>query len=203
MQLWTIEDMEFVKAALANKVLYCTWDRVDPEWAQAYLWMIQQMNERGIKCDSPPMWAWQRWSEDSKEPVLVKGEFVCIELDVPDELVLLSDFNAWHGVLNGWYCSLSKAEDELVNKDGDPAPEVIQASWPRIFDLNIKTPDGWCRQGDVVQATFPFLKKEWIKHIEYGVRLYDWRRDGSDEEEPDESGGRHSAPPPQRPVRQP
>lgn len=195
MQLWMIEDMEFVKAALANEVLYCTWDHSDGDFAQAYLWMIQQMNARGIKCDGPPMWAWQRWSDESQKPVLVKGDYACIELDVPDELVLLSDYSAWFCVVNGWYRSFSEAEDEDVYKHGEPAPEVIHASWPRIFDLNIRTPDGWCVQGVTVQAAFPCLKKEWIKHIEYGVRLFDWLRDGPDDES-DESGGRQNNPAP-------
>ena len=190
MRLWMIEDMEFVKAALANEVLYCTWDHVERDFAQAYLWMMQQMSARGIECNNPPMWAWQRWNDDSHKPVLVKGEYACIELEVPDELVLLSDFNAWHGVLNGWYCSYSKAEDDLVNKYGDPAPEVIWASWPRIFNLNIRTPDGWCVQGVTVEAAFPFFRREWIKNIEYGVRLFNWMQDGPDDDGADEVGGR-------------
>lgn len=182
MRLWEVEEKEFVEAALATDVLYGTWDHVDWYYAQAYQWMMQQMNERGIKCDCPPMWAWQRWSDESQKPVLVKGDYACIELDVPDELVLLSDFSAWDCVLNGWYRSFSEAEDKDVYKHGEPAPEVIHASWPRIFDLNIRTPDGWCVQGVTVQATFPCLRKEWIKGVEYGVRLYDWLTDDPDAE---------------------
>ncbi|MBZ0134893.1 MAG: DUF3841 domain-containing protein [Planctomycetes bacterium] len=190
MLLWKIEDMEFVKAALANEVLYCTWDHTEAHFTQAYLWMMQQMSARNIKCSNPPMWAWQRWGDGSTKPVLYKGEDACIELEVPDELVLLSDYNAWHCVLNGSHCSFTEAEDEEVHKNGDPAPEVIWASWPRIFDLNFRTPDGWCRQGVTVQATFPYFKREWIKHIEYGVRLYDWLRDDTDEDGADEVDGR-------------
>src|SRR5690606_31612297 len=84
-------------------------------WLDSYKWLVKQMNLRGIKCENPPIWAWYQWDEARKDPDLIGGghgkigvEHVCIEIEVPDELVLLSCFHTWGLVLNNWYCSLSE-----------------------------------------------------------------------------------------------
>lgn len=39
-------------------------------------------------------------------------KYVCIEFEIPDNQVLLSDFNAWHYVLNNSWNDDSKNEEE-------------------------------------------------------------------------------------------
>jgi hypothetical protein len=73
---------------------------------------------------------------------------VRLELELDPAEALLSDFDAWHAVLNRGYLGLSVAEDEawyrrfeaaVPNRWAWPPPEPwysdILTSWERIFDL--------------------------------------------------------------------
>lgn len=55
-------------------------------------------------------------------------ECVLLEVELREEDVLISDFEAWHCVLNRWYL-LWEDEDE------DQPPLSIKESWERIFEL--------------------------------------------------------------------
>jgi hypothetical protein len=80
-----------------------------------------------------------------------------IELDVPDELVLLSHFGAWHCVLNDHY--LVTSDDELAGMFDHPRHEV-EASWLKIFDQSaIAAVPGY---DDVYQATFPTIELDYV-----------------------------------------
>ena len=62
-------------------------------------------------------------------PVGTSG--VCLTVDIPDNKVLLSDFDAWHCVLNNWFCPLTNEEDELF--ENEKGNLTIEESWDRIF----------------------------------------------------------------------
>jgi len=60
---------------------------------------------------------------------------VLLEIDISYEKVLLSDFQAWHYVLNGW--TLKDHENEDID---------MEKSWERIFDLEfLKRHPDWGR----------------------------------------------------------
>jgi hypothetical protein len=94
---------------------------------------------------------------------------VFLSLDVPDEYVMLLDFDAWHYPLNYWYLAGRRAADHFERRcraAGSPLyGEVplaeralhseLQQSWQTIFDLPV------CRRrlrtkaaDQAVQATF-------------------------------------------------
>jgi hypothetical protein len=93
---------------------------------------------------------------------------------------LLSDFEAWHAVLNCWYLSLSEEEsdnwDERSEAAGitgswenwhppSPFKEEILKSWERIFDLGLlKEHPEWIG-GDAIQAC---IEKIYVNEV---VRL--------------------------------
>jgi hypothetical protein len=91
---------------------------------------------------------------------------VLVDFLAPRDRVLLSDFDAWHCVLNDGYLALSEADCEAFEarhagrtRAGERSVACqaeIEASWERIFDL-LGPPDAggrsdsWSHSG-VVQA---------------------------------------------------
>lgn len=125
-----------------------------------------------------PVWAWYKQDGKSERPDLDETGYaesgtqvVCMELEVPDELVVLSDFNNWHYVLNKWYCDESNNEEEWEEirswYDGlspEKRDEEMISSWDNIFNVEYRK-DEWRSNGLYVQATFWEIKKEYIKNL--------------------------------------
>lgn len=94
-----------------------------------------------------------------------------LELELDPVEVLLSDFDAWHAVLNRGYLALSEEEDEawyqrfeaaVPDRWAWPLPEPwhsdILSSWERIFDLEtLAASEYWCGER-YIQATFEALR---------------------------------------------
>jgi len=129
----------------------------------AYDWLATRM-EAMIGGRPPrsalPLWAW--WQHDDAArprpdlrssghlPRGTKG--VRIEFEIDDSMVVLSDFEMWHFVLNGWYISDSKKDDDAFdasiakkwrcggcwNQSSLPPRHRrrIEASWEKIFDID-------------------------------------------------------------------
>ena len=128
-----------------------------------------------------PIWAWHTRNFLHKKPDLrmsgygAKGEeCVCIEIEIPDNEVLLTDFDAWHFVLNKWYLNTDCWNDETYEEDekwlktlsDEQRKEEIEKSWQGIYNLETKETDWMCR-GKYIQATFWVLKKENIKKVQF------------------------------------
>ena len=181
MILWTIQSIKAWEELQQRSVLYANPRYVDNDFLPAYGWMTEQMRKRlGMRPseDSLPLWAWYQWEDErSRRPDLrssghlPKGEpGVRIEFEIEDNLVLLSDFELWHYVLNYWYLPTSEAEGEsfeaeLANQglsfyETKPLPNPIyhkriEKNWERIFDME------WAPEGIAsptpeksIQATF-------------------------------------------------
>ena len=97
-----------------------------------------------------PVWFWFSPKPDLRHSRhLARGERALrIELELPRELVLLSDFETWHCVLNRWHLSLPWAEsrawerkvrgfDQFRSELPEPLESELRATWNRIFDLNL------------------------------------------------------------------
>lgn len=95
-----------------------------------------------------------------------------MEIEIPDDKVVLSDFDSWHFVLNKVYLNTKCYNEEIYEKDCEwidslglkERKEIIEKSWDGIFDL---TPleNNWMWRGKYIQATFWSLKKEQVKRI--------------------------------------
>lgn len=164
----------------------------DDQMITAYRWLARKMVERigkpppGVEF---PVWAWYRWNGKS-DPMpdlrwgghMAKGmEGVRVEMEVPDDSVLRSDFHMWHFPLNFGYLANNNADERQFNRflrerginlyktshhvlASDP--EVmgrLEASWEKILDLK------WTRRGytdpvdkRAVQATMWEFRMEWV-----------------------------------------
>jgi hypothetical protein len=128
MTYWTIQGMEAWEQAQAvgylagNKEYIC-----HPSWSQPYEWLMGQMRQRlGMAQPHYPVWMWCTRPDLRQRCHVSKGEHaVLLRVELDAQHVLLSDFGAWHYVLNDWV--LEAYEGEVIEKE---------KSWERIFDFD-------------------------------------------------------------------
>lgn len=193
MRLWTVQSSSAFIALNRDGVLYCdsprTADHLDDGesdmFRRAYDWMMDQMEKR-IPAPRPkdaqfPLWAWAQVGSYKKEyhpfgHVYTHGKSVLLELDVPDDQVLLSDYDIWYCVANRWSTyldplmerKLKHYQDEHVTAGFDDLPkelkDYVTSSWERAFDLNNRDkafPN--MKRNRMIQATLWQIRTEWVK----------------------------------------
>jgi len=184
MRLWTIQPVGIWNLIQKEGVYRCDPDKnPDPFFFRAYDWLAGKMEERigpppeGIRF---PVWAWYRQNGKHRKPDLRSerwccgnsgGVYVCMEISIPPEKVVLSDFDEWHCVLND--CLISDTEEEDAAQDqfftALSVSEQIaykDRNWERIF--NVRTfKNNWTSHGYWVQATFWELRKEDVRKIRF------------------------------------
>ncbi|GHV37941.1 hypothetical protein FACS1894187_15920 [Synergistales bacterium] len=176
MRLWTIQDKAAYEDLCVNNILRCNekladWLRED-NFKRSYDWLVSEMKKRVGKpfVDVKyPIWAWYLLDGKNVKPDLRRtefnnyvGEHYILEVEIPDNKVLLSDEETWHVVLNNGYLSrfddLDAIEEDDKWFDGLPSNKqerVKHESWQNIFD---KTLNPW----KYVQSTFWELRMEQI-----------------------------------------
>ena len=184
MRLWTIQPEEVYNLILEKGFYKCDGRKVDKFFKESYIWLSNQMKQKLKKKPnnvSFPVWAWHTRNFKRKKPDLRSSEYgtkgeklVCIEIEVPDDEVLLTDFDAWHFVLNKWYLNTECWDEETFDADNlwldslsnEEKTKEIEKSWQGIYNLDPKETD-WCARGKWIQATFWELKKEYIKKVQF------------------------------------
>ena len=169
MKIWTIQPLEIWQMIQNTGVYICDPELSSmPDFAFAYDWMAEQMTN--LIGEPPtgivyPVWGWYRLRGKHKKPDLRSerwcygsgGEdYTCIELEIPDDEVMLSDFDKWHYILNDDYYFFSpddewNAQQEiyyatLSDKDKE---SFKRRNWQGVFEIE---------QSKNVQATFWSLK---------------------------------------------
>ena len=188
MILWTIQPGEVWDLIQQTGVYRCNpvlSSMPEPEFAEKYQWLINQMIRRigpppeGV---SYPVWAWHTQNGKRKKPDLRSerwgngpgGEnYVCIELEVPDDQVLLSDFNDWSLILCNGLLADSEAEADRLDAYYETLAPDAQISfrdrnWEKAFDT-APFNNGWTIRGECIQATFWELRKEMIRDVRFFV----------------------------------
>ena len=193
MVLWSIQSVNAWKKLQTSDVLRCKRRFSDKDFLASYEWMAEQMRKHLrvlVPPDALPLWAWYQWEgERRRKPDLrsrghlPKGERgVRIEFEINDNLVLLSDFNLWHYVLNYWYLPVSVADDEAFEAKlaerclsfykTKPVPDpvfdrVIRESWERIFDIQWVQEDLTSLIAEKsIQAVFWELSLESVRQVD-------------------------------------
>ena len=187
MIIWTVQPIAVWQRLRRERILYATSEGMDADYAAAYRWMVAQMRQRlpGRGRRWPWWgWYWYRGKKGQRPDLRCAGHLprgrkgVRIELDIPDEQVLLSGFDAWHAALNDWYLSLTEADDEQFQHELNgachdarcPYPEPFRSrvtdSWQRMFDLGTGDPD-WRGEPDErsIQATFWTLRLDDVQAV--------------------------------------
>jgi hypothetical protein len=173
--VWNTLKTEGVYRALKSKAEYLK----DPDdfqiFGKAYEYITDIMLLKGI--DKPlrydfvkntPIWAWflhngKHFVDLRTETRVNKPGSVCIELEIPDEQVLLSGYEIWHMPLNNGYISddfWNDLENDCEN-DVIHSQEEIENSWIKCFDPE------FLKHESFIQATFFEMKLNWVKNVRF------------------------------------
>ena len=115
MKVYTIQTVSFYEELINDGIAFC---KREGYWCREnrfqYDWMAEQMRKRIGEPPLPeikyPVWVWQQ-KKKKKRPTPImspcdieegESEAVMLELEVPDDAVLLSDLDLWIHPLNGW-----------------------------------------------------------------------------------------------------
>lgn len=184
MTLWTIQPEDVYFSILKMGQYICDPQQIGmPEFTEMYDWLAARMRERIGEPPNGviyPVWAWHTQRSRRQKPDLrlerwtygCEGEkFVCLEIEVPDEQVLLSDFDLWSIILLDDLITETEEEDNEFDKIyksliPDKKLEMKYENWKRVFDV---TPfkNAWMRRGSWIQATFWVIRKDMIKKVRH------------------------------------
>lgn len=194
MRLWTIQGIEIYKHLIRDGIAYCT----KPSWSDsaefmyAYHWMAEQMRKRigepPIEVIEFPMWAWYQYQSSKKKKPLrspldvSEGVSAYMEIEIPEDEVLLSCFTNWHSALNQWpldnWKRIERKTNVLMKEAGKQLyfndypldiQKEIEKSWEAIFDLDRrdKVVGRTHKRNRCIQATFWALKPENVISVEF------------------------------------
>ncbi|MBU5255781.1 DUF3841 domain-containing protein [Tissierella praeacuta] len=100
-------------------------------------------------------------------------QMACIELEIPDNNVLLSNFDLWYYVLNNWYIGDSINEEELDAEwewldelSSQEKQDVIEKSWDKIFSIKKPLNNGFNSSGKYIQGTSWKLKLNEVRKVQ-------------------------------------
>lgn len=188
MKIWSFQDLE-VYDILQHTGVYradkikCDERNSYPQFEHAYQWLTKQMGYK-IKPpnnDSVPIFGW--YKQDGKPGVTnlklpvnqYQQEMMLLELDIPDNKIVLSDYALWFDVLNNVSCIPARSEREskirtllhyrgIFDMTSAQYQMLKEKSWMNIFcDKDAEPIDtSWRKYGFDIQATFWEIKSDMI-----------------------------------------
>ena len=184
MILWTCQEEAVYNELLKTGVYRCDLNLSSmKDCREKYDWLVRQMKQRiGPPPEQVtyPVWAIYQQSDKHHKPDLRRerwecgcdGEhFACIEIEIPDRDVLLSDFDAWCIILSDFLISDTEQEGcrlEAQYEALSPSEKrhMKEKNWERAFDLSPLN-NGWTRRGYEIQATFWELRLEQVRDVRF------------------------------------
>ncbi|MCR5480133.1 MAG: DUF3841 domain-containing protein [Ruminococcus sp.] len=179
MRVWTIQKPTAYAEIIKNGIYLTDPKMISKDYLKAYDWFKEQLESVVYKPEeaSYPVWAWYKKNGLQKKPDFrIAGyaetgtELVCMELEIPNEEVLLSDYDDWIYVLNGWYIHDSAAEQNweteqemLDNLSEAKKEKATEISWEKIFDIRREYSIKSCR-GVNIQAAFWCIKRSYLRN---------------------------------------
>ena len=184
MILWTSQEEAVYNELLKTGVYRCDLNLSSmKDCREKYDWLVRQMKQRiGPPPEQVtyPVWAIYQQDDKHRKPDLRRerwefgcdGErFACIEIEIPDRDVLLSDFDAWCIILSDFLISDTEQEGcclEAQYEALSPSEKrrMKEKNWERVFDLSPLNSD-WMRRGYDIQATFWELRLEQVRDVRF------------------------------------
>jgi len=194
MIIWSIHELDFFRKLEKNKVILpnknlLTWK---DEFLESYYWLADQMEKRiggRPRPNSLPFWGWYQWQNSkqkkpdlrSRSHLMPGKQGVRLELEIPDEEVVLTDFSLWNDVLNKAYIPSSEEDylnfykyldDRKLFSFGNWTKKhkrLAEKSWERIFDLSFYVKDffSYPKHKKSIQATFWKISMSQVKDVTF------------------------------------
>ncbi len=184
MRLWTVQPVDVYEDILKTGLYRCDKKKIVlPELIPYYDWMVKELKKKigdppeGVEY---PVWAihTDNWKHKRLDLRSVRWRFgkkgdrlACIEVEIPDEKVVLSDYDAWSIILVNGLITETKEESDKLDHIYDNLPEdekikMKEENWQRVFDVSTFENE-WTTRGKNIQASFWELKKEQIVDVRY------------------------------------
>lgn len=112
MKVWTFQSLSAGKLLKEDDTYYASWTFVQKSLVPAYQWVVKQMEFKGLSPNGhPPIWVWYKYggsrtkfknnaARDLLSEDEIKAGIYKIELDVPEQLCLLSSYFNWNVALD-------------------------------------------------------------------------------------------------------
>ncbi|NFT08740.1 DUF3841 domain-containing protein [Clostridium botulinum] len=124
MKYYTLQTLKSWNHAKEKRYLTGNKKYAIPEFKKYYQWMMNQMSKRLRGYNNEyAIWLWLSLDQVHIESTL-NDDYVLLEVELPEDSVLLSKFDAWHVILNDGYFS---DDIEGINQEED---------WEMLFDTN-------------------------------------------------------------------
>ncbi|WP_332650063.1 DUF3841 domain-containing protein [Lysinibacillus sp. 54212] len=168
MKFYTIQSKAAYEQAVKTGTLSTSKDYVCEDFLSPYDWMIGQMKDRIGHRGTYPIWLWTEKRDLNDEALLPSGTSgVQIEVELPIEQVLMSDFMAWHIVLMNEFLALNEEEDEEFS--AGKCSITKEASWERVFDLQLLNGSDYWAGEQVIQVTTGEINVSQFKAVEHFI----------------------------------
>ena len=184
MILWTSQEEAVYNKLLKTGVYRCDLN-LSPtkDCRKQYDWLVRQMKQRiGPPPEQVTYPVWALYQQDGKHrkpdlrrerwAVGCNGErLACLEIEIPDRDVLLSDFDAWCMLLSDFLISDTEQEGcclEAQYEALSPSEKrrMKDKNWERVFNLSPLN-NGWSRRGYDIQANFWELRLEQVRDVRF------------------------------------
>lgn len=155
---WSIQTMSKWQEVQKLGYLKGNADYIWEEFAEPYAWMMQQMKSKLPNYDGEyPVWLWIDRPDLRRSAHLQKGEQgVLLKLELDENDVLLSEFQAWHFVLNRLFFDLDIEEEDRAYTEDE-----MRRSWVLIFEIEkLKRHPNWGPNVDLQGVTGKVLLKQ-------------------------------------------
>lgn len=175
MILYSIQSAKLYEKLLMEKMLINSGDFLDDttnDFARSYNWMAEQMEFHGLSKPAGavyPFWGWYKYNLQKAKPDLRHAghaprgtRCVCLELELPDVAVLLSNFDTWHCILNDYPVltdeDWERQYNEFKSLQSEEQRKKKIKSWQQIFSDFGKSP---------VQAVFWKLEIDAVRTVRF------------------------------------
>ena len=183
MNVWMIMPLRVYESLMRDGVYRLTDPEDDDlkEFPHAYEWLNDEMAERVGQAPEGvvmPLRGWLRWEPERVRPDLrwmrwnwiPPGEYVLLQLEMPESQVLLMDVECWYFMLNDCLIDDSEEESACLEVAYNALPPEEQAlmkkeNWKRAFDVEYRENDYWRGKGYEVEALFWELRKEQVRSV--------------------------------------
>lgn len=186
MIVWTMQPLAAIDQIRETGVFRCepqrSWNLTKADSLKdIYGWLTERMQQKiGHEPEGvvSPVWAWHTWNFERKSPDPESAAFlrrdtprVLMTLDIPEQSLVLTDFDAWQNVMMHMIVPNAVNEkefqaltDRLETLTGAALEAEIRQSWENVFLID-RVDNEYLTRGRYIQATFWEIRADYIRDI--------------------------------------
>lgn len=171
--IYSVQNSKVWELLQYQEVVYPLPIEKEDDFYNAYHWMYEQMRKKNVPLNLNDGGIF--WGAVDQQETQYFTEGVLLTMEIPKEEFLLSDFQAWHFVLNDYPFKTDEEKDEDFFTE-----EEKRKSWEKIFGLSYENNEikvdkdleifnigeNGQKIQPVSQVCFTKIERKWIKKVE-------------------------------------